>query len=83
MRKLTYSVVVLLLVLSTLPMNVFASENREIEVKSSKEAIDTEASNEDLEVREQKLQEDVAIQESKEQEDKEQSDQKESKEKSS
>src|SRR5699024_9846077 len=83
MRKLTYSVVVLLLVLSTLPMNVFASEKQEIEVRNSKESIDRENSNKDSEVKEQKPQEDVATQESKEQEDKEQSDQKESKEKSS
>jgi len=72
MRKLTYSVVVLLVVLSTLPMNVFALENQVIEVENSKESIDIENSNEDSEVKDEKSQE-----------DKEQSDQKESKEKSS
>src|SRR5699024_7410618 len=83
MRKLTYSVVVFFLVLSTLTMNVFDSEKQEIEVRNSKESIDRENSNKDSEVKAQKLQEDVATQESKDQEDKEQSDQKESKEKSS
>src|SRR5699024_8134281 len=66
MRKLTYSFVVLLLVFSALPLNVFAAENQETDVNRLTEEAETEN---DSEAKEQELQDDESNQEQKEQEE--------------
>src|SRR5699024_7266373 len=66
MRKLTYSFVVLLLIFSALPLNVFAAENQETDVNRLTEEAETEN---ESEAKEQELQDDKSNQEQKEQEE--------------
>src|SRR5699024_7107848 len=66
MRKLPYSFVVLLLIFSALPLNVFAAENQETDVNRITEEAETENKSE---AKEQELQDDKSNQEQKEQEE--------------